>query len=94
MYTHIRMHACTNAHICTHMHLTNRSSVYEYNNEKDKDDSHDPTDDVPLVELPNDVLEGLERRSEPEEGGGRAAEKREGREGREGRGVCQWLPCM
>ena len=45
---------------------TYRCCVDEDNNEDDQQDDNDCSYDVPLVELPDDVLERLQRRRKPQ----------------------------
>ena len=49
---------------------THWSSVDEDDQEDHQQDNDHAPNDVPLVVLPDDVFEGLQRRREPEEGGG------------------------
>lgn len=49
--------------------MTHRSSIDKDNDDNDQQYDHDSADDVPLVVLPDDELERLPRRGEPEEGG-------------------------
>ncbi len=55
---------------------THRSGVDKDHEQNDEDDENNGSDDVPLVELPDDVLEGLERRGEPGKRRGRTSANR------------------
>lgn len=65
--------------------VTHRSRVDEDDDQDNEHDNDQCAYDVPLVEFPNDELESLPGRCEPQEGGGRTAGGREGGGGR-GRG--------
>lgn len=54
--------------------MTHRSRVDEDDDDEDEQDANDGADDHPLVVLPDDELEGLPRRCEPQERCGRTAE--------------------
>ncbi len=51
--------------------MTDRRSVDEDDNHDDKNDENDGSDNMPLVELPDDVLEGLQWGAKPRKGRGR-----------------------
>ncbi len=77
---------CIKALSCdTDCHVTYRSGVDEDDDEDHQYDNDNGANDLPLVVLPDDVLEGLERRREPQEGGGGTARGREGGRGGEER---------
>ena len=52
--------------------MTYRSRVDKDDNDDNEEDHDDRSDDVPLVVLPDDELEGLPGGGEPEEGSSRA----------------------
>ena len=54
------------------VHITYWCCVDENHQQDHQQHDDNAPNDVPLVVLPDDVLEGLQWRSEPEEGGGRA----------------------
>lgn len=58
--------------MCGWWWVTHRSCVDKDDYEHDEQDHNNGANDVPLVELPNDELEGLPWRREPQERGGRA----------------------
>ena len=59
--------------------MTHRSRVDEDDDDEDQQYADEGANDPPLVVFPDDELEGLPRRREPQERRGRTAERREGR---------------
>ena len=54
-------------------HMTHGGGVYEDGNDHHQKDPNESPNDVPLVVAPDDELESLPGRREPQERGGRAA---------------------